>query len=93
MENTERSARAVARDERLLFGVGYLAGKFDGDVAFKIESGIVEKLLGDLNERRQLVRGDRLLCECIRCFGDLLLLRNPRSLAFAAGDRYSMSAA
>lgn len=75
-EQTSGLAVAVAGDEGQLFCIGDTAGELTTEIVLQIEGGVVEQLLGDLDEGGQLVSADMLLAEGLGGLGDLILILN-----------------
>lgn len=87
VENTVRLTNTVTVDECILFGFSHTAYKLITEVCFKVESGVVEKLIGDLDKSGELVSANGLLTEGCGGFGNVIALVYPGSGSVRSDNR------
>ena len=93
-EHTSRLVLAISCQECFFFLRTDTTGKFTGDIAFQVESAVVQEFFRHTDSRPQLVRSDGLLAEGILAVrveavlfhpGRFAMTRHDGNLAVAAG--------
>ena len=91
-KNTEGFLFTVTVEESILFLVANTAGKLGSKITLKVKGGVVEQLVGNLDDSADLVSINGLLTKDIITIGNGAFLVNPRSGALG-GNHGNLAAA